>query len=138
MGLSLKRYKVATLEDLTLAIRANMLSDGIVELGDGSLALVLIEGGGDNSLGGACAEFFVLEKPAHVEERTVSIPMSEDRAYNWWKRARVIYPFDQALLIEERAERWGDWSPAGLWVHRYWLHPDGTVSEISIVEEVES
>jgi hypothetical protein len=46
MALVLKRYKVATYDDLKLAIRANKVSDGIVELGDGTRALVLIEGGG--------------------------------------------------------------------------------------------
>jgi hypothetical protein len=138
MALVLKRYKVATYDDLKLAIRANKVSDSIVELGDGTRALVLIEGGGDNSLGGCRGEFFVLEKPTYVEEQTVSIPLTEDRSYNWWKRARVIYPFDAPLLIEERSERYGEWSPAGLWVHRYWVHPDGTVTEVPIVEEVEA
>jgi hypothetical protein len=137
MGLSLRRYKVADLNDLKLAIRANKVSDSIVELGDGTRALVLIEGGGSNSLGGCRWEFFVLQ-PEGVETETISIPRTEDRSYNWWERARIVYPFDRPLLIEEQSERWGEWSPAYFRVHRYWVHPDGTVTEVPIVEEVEA
>jgi hypothetical protein len=135
MALSLRRYKVANYDDLVLAIRAGKISDGIVELGDGTRALVLIEGGGENSLGGCRGEFFVLE-PSGINTQTISIPRNEDRSYNWWEQALVVYPFDQPLLIEEQAERWGEWSPVYFRVHRYWVHPDGTVTEVPIVEEV--
>ena len=135
MGLSLKRYRVANFDDLNNAIRADMISDGIVELADGTRALVLIEGGGSNSLGGCRGEFYVLQ-PEGVETKTVSIPRTEDRSYNWWERALVVYPFDRPLLIEEQSERWGEWSPAYFRVRRFWVHPDGTVTEVPIVEEV--
>jgi hypothetical protein len=134
MGL-LKRYKVNDYNDLVLAIRAGQISDGIVELGDGTRALVLIEGGGHNSLGGCRGEFFVLQ-PEGVETKTVSIPRTEDRSYNWWERARIVYPFDRPLLVEERSERWGEWSPAYFKVRRWWVYPNGRMEEIPLVEEV--
>jgi hypothetical protein len=85
----MKRYRVMNMDDLRLALRSGEIrSDAVVDVGDEMRVAVLFEGGGHNSLGGSKATVSVLEEGVEIE--TVSIPMTEDRAYNWWKRAVII------------------------------------------------
>ena len=131
----MKHYRVMSIDDLKMALRSGMIrNDAVVDVGDEMRVAVLFEGGGHNSLGGSKATVSILEEGVEIE--TVSIPMTEDRAYNWWQRA-VIIPLNKPIKVEIVSERWGSWSPAGIWVERFMLHPDGTKERIPLVEEVE-
>jgi hypothetical protein len=106
----MKRYRVMNMDDLRLALRSGEIrSDAVVDVGDEMRVAVLFEGGGHNSLGGSKATVSILEEGVEIE--TVSIPLTEDRAYNWWQRA-VIFPLTKPVKVEIISERWGGLEPS--------------------------
>jgi len=126
-----KRYKAPGWNELIKALRSKAVNtNAVVELGDGTIVVCLIDEEAENATVLRRVRHTILYPDTHPEK--IDIP-----SYAGKKISALLFPLTSHLVVEKEEEEWVDDRMRWYTVKRYRVHSDTHIEEIPLVQEVE-